>query len=259
MFNDKTVLLTGASSGIGAALARQLATQGAKLLLVARRADRLDALAGELRNHGATVTNIVADLTQPDACERVMSEAQQAAGTIDILINNAGVGEYGRFVDQAPASLEQMMTLNMNAVVRLTRLALPDMVSRRSGHIVNVASVAGHLPTPYMTVYGASKAFVLSFSLGLWAEVRAKGVGVTCICPGPVRTEFFDRGGYERRRSDFSRGALDPNRLAAAACAKLRGRPAVYVPGTMNRMILFLKRWTPTTTLARLSGRVLRP
>lgn len=259
MFHGKTVLLTGASSGIGAALARQLAGEGARLVLVARRAERLDALAEALKAQGAGVTNIVADLTEPDACERVIAEAQRAAGTIDILINNAGVGQYGRFVEQDASALDRMMTLNMTALVRLTRLTLPDMVSRQSGHIVNVASVAGHLPTPYMTVYGASKAFVLSFSLGLWAEVRRKGVGVTCICPGPVKTEFFDRGGFEQRGADFSRGALDADDLAAAICRKLRGRPALYVPGALNRLMVFLKRLTPTTTLARLSGRVLRP
>jgi short-subunit dehydrogenase len=259
MFHGKTVLLTGASSGIGAALARQLAGEGAKLVLVARRADRLAALAEELKRRGAGVTNIVADLTQSGACERVVAEARGAAGEIDILINNAGMGEYGRFLDQDAGSLDRMMTLNMTAVVRLTQLTLPEMVSRHSGHIVNVASVAGHMPTPYMTVYGATKAFVLSFSLGLWAEVRRKGVGVTCICPGPVRTEFFDRGGFEQRRSDFSRGALDADRLAAAACAKLKSKPAVYVPGVLNRVTVFMKRLMPTTTLVRLSARVLRP
>ncbi len=259
MFRDKTVLLTGASSGIGAALARQLAGEGARLILVARRADRLDDLARELKGQGAEVTNIVADLTEPDACERVIAEARGATGPIDILINNAGVGQYGRFVEQDLGVLERMMTLNMTALVRLTRFVLPDMVSRQSGQVVNVASVAGHLPTPFMTVYGASKAFVLSFSLGLWAEVRKKGVGVTCICPGPVKTEFFDRGGFEARRSDFTGGSLDPDRLAAAVCAKLEGKAVVYVPGLLNRLMVFMRRLTPATTLARISGRVLRP
>jgi len=259
MFHGKTVLLTGASSGIGAALARQIAGEGVKLVLVARRGDRLDALAEELKRRGAGVTNIVADLTEPGACERVVAEARGAVGAIDILINNAGLGEYGRFVDQDAGSLDRMMALNMTAVVRLTQLTLREMVSRQSGHIVNVASVAGHVPTPYMTVYGATKAFVLSFSLGLWAEVRKKGVGVTCICPGPVRTGFFDRGGFEQRRSDFTGGALDPDRLATAVCAKLRGKPAVYVPGVLNRLMVFMKRLMPTTALARLSAKVLRP
>jgi hypothetical protein len=116
------------------------------------------------------------------------------------LVNNAGAGEYGKFATQELAALERMMSLNMNAVVRLTHAVLPGMIERRRGRILNIASTAAFQPTPFMAVYGATKAFIRSWSLALWWELRSKGVHVTCVCPGPVRTEFFDRGGYERRK-----------------------------------------------------------
>lgn len=258
MFRGKTILITGASSGIGRAMARRFGRAGARIVLVGRRADRLEALARELRANGEEASIIVADLIEPASCERVVSEAKQAAGPVDVLINSAGVGEYGRFREQDLEAVDRMMQLNMTALVRLTHMVLREMVERRSGHIVNIASTAAFQPTPYMSVYGATKAFVLSFSVSLWEEVRRRGVRVTCIAPGPVETEFFDRGGYESRKGMFTRTALDADWLADAAYDKvIRGGPA-YVPGLLNKLGAWLQRFLPLRTVTRLSGKVLR-
>lgn len=261
MFRDKTVLITGASSGLGAALARRFCRDGARLILVARRADRLALLADDLRMGGfaGQTAVIVADLTEPGACDRVLSDASLAAGWIDVLINNAGLGEYGSVADKDLPAIEHMMNLNMNALLRLTHLVLPEMLSRRSGWIMNVASTAAFQPTPYMAAYGASKSFVLSLSLALREEVRRRGVVVTCLCPGPAKTEFFDRGGYEDRRSWFTRLAVDPDWLADRAYRALgRGKP-FYVPGLLNKLSIFLQRFVPLTTPARFAAKILGP
>ncbi|MFH1417587.1 MAG: SDR family oxidoreductase [Planctomycetota bacterium] len=260
MFRDKTVLITGASSGIGAALARRFCRDGAKLMLVARRADRLAALADELRMGGfnAQVGVVVADLTEDGACERVVSDATLASGSIDVLINNAGVGEYGRFAEKDLPATESMMRLNMTSLVRLTHRVLPDMLEHRSGWIMNVASTAAFQPTPYMGAYGATKSFVLSFSLSLREEVRRKGVVVTCVCPGPVMTGFFDRGGYEARR-DFTRLAADVDAVAEKSYRALAKRKAVYIPGCLNAFGAMLPRLVSMKLATRLVGKVLGP
>ncbi|MFQ5411142.1 MAG: SDR family NAD(P)-dependent oxidoreductase [Phycisphaerae bacterium] len=259
MFRDKTVLITGASSGIGAALARRFARAGAQPLLVARRADRLAALAEELDTRSGKTVWISADLVEAGACERVVREARREAGEIDILINNAGVGEYGRFVEQRSDALERMMALNMGAVVRLTHLVLPAMCDRGTGAIMNIASTAAYQPTPYMAVYGATKAFVLSFSMAIWEEARRRGVGVTCVCPGPVRTEFFDHGGFESRKAAFSRTGHDSEVIAELAYRQLARGRAAYVPGLLNRIGAVLTRFAPLRIATQASARLLRP
>lgn len=282
MFTDKVVMITGASSGIGAELARLFAHDGAHLILIARREDRLRALAEEIRSAadhpselghrkrhlpsepgrprpGRQVEVIPADLVEPGACERVIARTVAKAGPVDVLVNNAGVGEYGHFADQDPSALERMMQLNTAALVRLTRLVLPEMLSRRRGWILNVASVAGFQPTPYMAVYGATKAFVLNFSMSLWEEVRRKGLVVTCVCPGPVKTEFFDRGGFETRKNEFNRVAVPADRVARAAYQALAKRRPVRVPEWTSRLRLGLQRLIPTPTVTKLAGRILRP
>lgn len=261
MFKGRRVIVTGASSGIGRELARRFARDGASLVLVARRGDVLAELAAELREKGgAAAAHVVAvDLVEPGACERVVDEAMSMMGGVDVLINNAGVGEYGGFVEKNAEQDERMMRLNMTALVRLTRLCLPPMLQRREGWILNVASVAAYQPTPYMSLYGATKAFVLNFSWGLWAEVRKRGVVVTCVCPGPVRTGFFSRGGYEVRMRDFSKVMVEPQWVAEQAYAALvRGRPA-WVPGALNRFSLVVQRFLSTSFVARLTAKVLAP
>ena len=258
LFNGKRVLITGASSGIGAALARRFAADGAELLLVARRRERLETLAKELRaaRPGIVVQVHVADLCELTACDQVLG----AVGPhIDVLVNNAGVGEYGEFSAQDMAAVERMMRLNMHALVRLTRGLLPGMLTRRSGWILNIASLAGFQPTPYMAVYGATKSFVLDFSMALWQEVRKRGVHVACVCPGPVATEFFDHGGYGERRADFTKKAADPAWIAEQAYAALVGRKPVVIPGAGNKLVALLQRFTPLKVVTRISGKLLGP
>ena len=259
MFRNKIVLITGASSGLGTALARRFARAGAQLILVARRADRLADVADELKTLDAGVTVITADLVKPGACEELVLEVTRDGRNVDVLINNAGVGEYGRFAEQDIDALDRMMRLNMDALVRLTHLLLPPMLERRSGHVMNIASTAAYQPTPYMGVYGATKAFVLSFSMALWEEVRRKGVGVTCICPGPIKTEFFDHGGFGSQKTHFLRTALDPDHLADIAYTKLTAGRAAYVPGLLNKLGVLAQRFVPLRTVTRVSGKLLGP
>ena len=227
-------------------------------MLVARRLDRLESLAEALRKArpGIRVRVHVADLRDADACNDVVAAASP---DLDVLVNNAGVGEYGEFASQDAAALERMVQLNVQAVVRLTRGVLPGMLNRRSGWILNIASLAGFQPTPYMAVYGATKSFVLDFSLALWNEVRKRGVQVTCVCPGPVATEFFDHGGYDARRGDFLNQAADPAWIAEQAYRALVRRKAVFIPGAANKLAAFLQRFAPQKIVARISGKLLGP
>jgi short-subunit dehydrogenase len=147
----------------------------------------------------------------------------------------------------------------MTALVRLTRLVLPGMLARRSGRIMNIASAAGFQPTPYMGVYGATKSFVLNFSMSLREEVRGKGPVVTCVCPGPVETEFFDRSGYEQRKGDLTRLAATPEGVARAAYRAMAKGKSVCIPGRFNALTVFLQRFAPLTVVTRIAGRVLGP
>ncbi|HPF38799.1 MAG TPA: SDR family oxidoreductase [Phycisphaerae bacterium] len=259
-FRDQRIIVTGASSGIGAAIARGLAAEGAHLALVARRGDRLATLAAELSGGPGRAIAVEADLVEPMAAERVVQEAEVGlAGPINGLVNNAGIGSYGATVDVSPADLERMIGLNVSAVVRLTRTVLPGMIERRHGRILNIASTAAFQPTPHMAAYGATKAFVLSFSMGVWAECRKKGVGVTCVCPGPVATEFFDRGGFESRKGDFSKVAMSAAEVARQAIEAMRGRRSVYVPGWKNKIGAVMQRFAPLRTVTRMTGKLLGP
>jgi short-subunit dehydrogenase len=261
MFKNRRVIVTGASAGIGRELAHRFAADGASLLLVARRADVLEELAAELREKGgaAAAHTCAIDLAAEGACEEVVKAATSLMGGVDVLINNAGIGEYGAFVDKTLDENERMMRLNMSALVKLTQLCLPSMLERREGWIMNVSSMAAYQPTPYMSLYGATKSFVLNFSWGLWAEVRDRGVVVTCVCPGPVRTGFFSRGGYEVRMRDFSKVMVEPAWIAEQAYrALVRGR-AAWVPGRMNRFSIVVQRFFSTSFVARLTAKLLKP
>jgi hypothetical protein len=157
------------------------------------------------------------------------------------------------------AAQEQMMHLNMAALVRLTYLALPEMLSRGRGWIMNIASAAAFQPTPHMAIYGATKAFVLSFSMALWEEVRRRGVVVTCICPGPVQTEFFNRGGFETRKQEFTRLAVAADWIAETSYRALLKNKPLCVPDRLNRLSRLLQRFLPLKAMTKLTGKVLRP
>jgi short-subunit dehydrogenase len=247
-------LVTGASSGIGYELARLAARDGYDVVLVARRTDRLAAVADELAGrHGIDARTITADLAVPDGID----EIQRALGDapVDVLVNNAGVGGRGRFaVERDLADDLAMVQLNVASLVHLTGLLLPGMVSRGSGGILNVASTAGYVPGPLQAVYYATKAFVKSFSEGLTGECRGTGVRVTALCPGPVDTEFAAAAGLDG--TSLMRTPLikvPAAKVAAAGWKGLRRGRAVVVPGLPMRVAMQSLRVTPRRMAARIS------
>ncbi len=263
VFQDRNIVITGASSGIGAALARRFAADGARLALVARREDRLRALADEIATQGhagrSKPTVIVADLFEDDAPQKIVTQAREALGQIDVLVNNAGLGYPGPFAEHTTEQTEQILQLNIRALVRMTELVLPEMLERGCGWIMNVASTAAYQPMPYLATYAASKAFVLSWSEALWAEVGKRGVVVTSVNPGTTRTEFFDDHTWNRVRKLAMTQAMSAERVADIGVRALaRGRPSV-VCGWVNRLSATLSKLIPRSWTARIIARVLRP
>jgi hypothetical protein len=255
--SGRTALVTGASAGIGAAFARLLAARGYRLVLTARRADRLEMLAGELRQrHTVEVDTIVADLVDPAAPPALVAELRRRGLTIDVLVNNAGYGVPGRFDQPAWAQHQAFLQVMVTAVCELTYLLLPGMVERRWGRIINIASLAGQLPAPAgHTLYAASKAFVIRFSEALAAERSADGVLTTAVCPGFTYSEFHDVTGTRDKVSQMPSflwmQAADVAEQGYAAV--MRGDP-VYINGRVNRTIAWLARVLPTGAVRRLVG-----
>jgi short-subunit dehydrogenase len=195
-YSNKSALVTGASSGIGAEFARTLAARGTNLILVARRIDRLNDLAAEL-SAGSTIKVITIewDLSLPQAGMHLGDEIAKRGLNVDVLVNAAGFGTHGTVAETDPVDLSKEMALNMNAVAETTRAFLPSMLARENGVIINIASLAGFAPRPNHAMYSATKAFVLSFTQALWGELRGTGVLATAVCPGPTATEFFSVSG----------------------------------------------------------------
>lgn len=245
-----TALITGASYGIGMELARCFAG-GHHIVLVARSTDRLETLAQQLRQeHGTTVRCITADLSNPQAPSQIV-EALAADGVrIDVLVNNAGFGNFGNFWEINLADELGLLQVNIVALVQLTRLLLPGMVSRRRGRILNVASTAAFQPGPLMANYYASKAYVLSFSQALSNELAGMGVSVTALCPGPVATEFQKRAGIENSRL-FSAAGLPARRVAEIGYAATLAGRRVAIAGWKNRVLALGTRFIPTSALLK--------
>jgi short-subunit dehydrogenase len=231
--SDGVAIVTGASSGIGAEFARQLAARGHTVLAVARRADRLNALAREVQGRGGCLHALAIDLAAEGAA-RIIAERAAELGETTWLVNNAGITAFGTFAEQAIEPQMAMTRLHCEAMVALTGAVLPGMLARRRGVVLNVASIAGFMATPFMAVYGASKAFVLSFSEGLREELAHTSVSVTVLCPGPVSTEIYEVGAPKAPRSPPS------HEMSPAACARfaidaaVRGR-LIAIPGLRNR------------------------
>ena len=245
--DGQTALVTGASSGIGADLARILSRRGASVILVARRAEALERLAAEIAPGQAVVRSI--DL----ADENARLALQPELADVDILVNNAGFGVYGPFAEADWAAVRRMQEVDVVALMHLTHLALPGMRARRRGRVLNVASIAGFQPTPLYTTYGAAKAQVLSFGLSLSHELRGSGVTCTTLCPGVTATEFFDVARQPMNR--FQRRSVMDSRAVAGigveAC--LAGRP-VAVAGRLNAVTARLGRLLPLPLSTRIAG-----
>lgn len=253
-YKRQRALVTGASSGIGAVFARELASRGSDLVLVARSRDKLAALADELSaSHGVAADAVVADLAKPSAADRVADEL--GGRQIDILVNNAGFGLHAVLHQADPVTLTEMVQVNVAALVDLTRLYLPGMLARDRGAVINVASTAAFQPVPYMAVYGASKAFVLSFTEALWAETRRTGVRVTALCPGSTETEFFTVAG---ENAQVGR-RMAPERVVHAALRALDHRTGSVVTGAGNRLLINAPRLAPRQFVTRMAERTMRP
>jgi len=247
-------LITGASAGLGEGFARALAAKGENLILTARRADRLEALAAELRaKYGIQVHLFPADLAQREGPAQLLAAIAAAGLTIDQLINNAGYGVQGAFADGDDAAQLGMIDLNCRALVALTHGVLPQMIARRTGGVLNVASTAAFQPGPWLAVYYATKAFVLSFSEAIHEEVKQHGVRVAALCPGPTRTEFADVAGMGESAL-FKRFASDADAVVQDGLKALAGNQAVRISGAANALMAQGIRFTPRFLARRIAG-----
>ncbi len=237
---NKVALVTGASAGLGVEFARQLSKRGHRLVLAARRKDRLDQLAKEL----GTARAVAIDLSKKDATARLMADIEANGETIDLLVNNAGFGLIGRFAELDARRQRQMIDLNVGTLTDLCRAVAPQMMARKSGAILNVASIAAFQPGPKMAVYFATKAFVLSLSEALHEELKPHGVRVSCLCPGPTRTEFGDVAGFGGNGL-FDYLAMTAADVVEAGLAGLDKNRAVVVPGWINKIVSSSPRFAP--------------
>jgi len=250
----RRALVTGASAGIGTALVRALADRHVEVVLVARRRDRLQELAREL---DVATEVVVADLADPADLDRVAARVADTAAPVDLVVNDAGLGAYGPLSGQDPARIQAMLDVNVTALVRLTRAALPQLVARGGGGIINVGSTAAYQPGPYSAVYGASKAFVRSFTEAVHEEVRASGVRVLLLAPGVTRTEFqavasVPEGAFPAALTSH------PGQVASAGLDAFAAGRAVCVPGTLERAVVAGSALLPSSATRRLRARVLR-
>jgi short-subunit dehydrogenase len=250
----ETVLITGASSGIGRELARLFAADGARLVLVARSQDRLRELAAELAaNHGAEAHVVPADLSRLASPGEVVEALAQRHLDVDVLVNNAGFGAHGSIAELGAERQLAMIDVNVAALTQLTALLLPGMLARRRGAILNVASTAAFQPGPNQAVYCATKAYVLSFTEALAEEVRGSGVKVSCLAPGATDTGFAAQADMAATRL-FRGGVMDAARVARAGHDGLRHGKTLIVPGLRNRLLAFAVRLSPRVLVTRVTG-----
>ena len=253
----QTALITGASGGIGLELARLFAAGGYDLVLVARSADKLEELAGELRKHGGAARVLAKDLASPESPEEVFRELEAAGVAVDVLVNNAGFATYGPFAETDLGRELEELQLNVATLTHLTKKLLPGMLARRRGGVLNVASTAGFQPGPLMAVYYATKAYVISFSEALAEELSGTGVTVSVLCPGPTATGFQRRAGMEA--SKLFSGLLRVADAAAVARAGYEGFRAgkrIVIPGLINKVGVQSIRVSPRALATRMVKRM---
>lgn len=253
-------LITGASAGIGATFAQELASRQTDLVLVARSTDKLQQLASQLQaQHQIQVHILAHDLTAPDAATAIYNTVTEKGLTLDLLINNAGFGDYGDFAERDGDRQVKMVQLNILALVELTHKFLPGMRQRRSGSIINLASTAAFQPMPYFSVYAASKAFVLNFSEALWAENRNYGVRILAVCPGPTKTKFFKEADFPSTFSEtISKNYTSPQQVVREALQALEKNRSSVVPGFSNKISANTYRFLPRQALVSLVGKVFK-
>ena len=244
-------LVTGASAGLGVEFARQLSKRGHRLVLAARRKDRLEDLAKQLGKARA----VAIDLSKANATAKLMADLEANGEVVDVLVNNAGFGLIGRFAELDAKRERQMIDLNVATLTDLCRAVAPGMIGRKSGAILNVASTAAFQPGPKMAVYFATKAFVLSLSEALHEELKPHGVHVTCLCPGPTRTEFGNVAGFGGNGL-FDRVAMDSPEVVKAGLDGLNRNKAVVVAGFVNRLGAISTRFAPRSLVRKIAGSI---
>jgi short-subunit dehydrogenase len=249
----ETALVTGASGGIGEDLARVIAANGDNVILLARSAGKLQALADELsRAHNVVASVLTADLSVPAAAEDVVNRLAGRSVTVDILVNNAGFGTFGAFSRDDPQKQAEVLQVNVVALTQLTRLLLPGMIERRKGRILNVASTAAFQPGPFMAVYYASKAYVLSLSEAVAEEAAGTGVTVTCLCPGPTRTGFQERAKIQKTRLLNVMSVMTSADVARAGYDGMMAGRTVVVPGLRNKIGVQSLRVSPRRVVTKI-------
>ena len=250
----ETALITGASSGIGLDLARLMAADF-DLIVTARRQTELEAISSELQEkHGNKVHAVSADLSRPEAPAQLLGEIERRGLPVDVLINNAGFGAYGRFAESGLQPELEMVQVNISSLTSLTRLALPGMLQRNRGRIMNVASTAGFQPGPLMAVYYATKAYVIMFSEAIANELKGTGVTVTCLCPGATATQFASRAGMEQAPL-FKLGAMRSVDVALAGYKGMMAGKTMVIPGLLNKTLALSVRLSPRKLVTSLSRR----
>lgn len=251
-------LITGASGGIGTALAEVFARNGYDLVLTARRRDKMETLAATLqKTYGVAVEIVEADLHRPDAPQMIYDTLREKGIEVEILVNNAGYGLWGRFDRLGEAEQIAMVQLNIAALTALTHRFVQDMLKRKSGRILNVASTAAFQAGPQMAVYYATKSFVLSFSEALAFELKPEGIAVTCLCPGPTHTGFAQHAGTGGTRAFHLLSGMSAMRVAELGFKALMKKKRVYVPGFLNRLLAFGNRFSPRRTAVWISAKMI--
>jgi len=253
----KTVLITGATSGIGKALAHKFASNGYDIIAVARNEEKLNEITSELQNqHGIEVFTIQKDLAKDGAAKEVYTEVKKTKRTVNILVNDAGVGQRGNFVDIPTEKDSELIHLNVLALAQLTKFYAKEMVERDEGRILNLGSVAGFQPGPLLAVYHATKAFVVSLSEALATELEDMGsaVTVTCLCPGPTDTNFFSRGDMENTNVVAHKDKMmeSPEKVAEEGYDALMNGERTHIPGATNKVMTFTRRVIPKSLQSRM-------
>lgn len=254
-----TALITGASSGIGLALAREFAKRGHPLVIVAPVKSELDDVAAALREEfGVVVYPVAADLSKEDAVDQIFDELLQSGIAIDIIVNNAGLGQRGYFWENSLDRDIEIIRVNAEAPIRLTRRFLPALIERRRGWVLNTASIAGFQPGPLLSVYHASKAFVLSWSEALATELKDAntGVSLTALCPGPVDTDFFEKADMVDTNAFQKGNVMGPREVAEAAYDGLMKGELIVIPGGMNKAMVMGRRMMPVSFQARMNEKM---
>ena len=256
-YKNKTILITGASNGIGKAFAEQLATQGAKLILTARSEKKLQELAKRLSNDHSTMTDVVVgDLSLPETPQRLFNEIESKNLDVDVVINNAGFGKWGPFHSVDYQTYQQMCALNINAVIALTHLFLPAMLKKKDGGFINVASTAGFQPIPFFATYSATKSFVLNFSEALWKEYKDDGITITCLCPGGTQSGFHQVSNMEKSKLV---GFETPEKVAKLGLkAFLQGKLTV-ISGFKNYLLANSTRFGTRKRVTAITAAMFKP